>query len=159
MFLTPEAEHAWLERFVGSWSYESEMVCAPGEEPIRTTGTEVVRSSGGLWIIAEGTATMPDGGSMESLMPVGYDTRVKSYVGTWQCSVMTHLWIYRGSVNAEGTTISLESEGPSFAGDGTVSRYKDVTEFTADGQRILTAWVQGTDGQWTSFMTARYRKS
>jgi hypothetical protein len=49
----PLKEHRWLEGLVGDWTYESELCGVPGQEPAKFTGTESVRSMGGLWIVGE----------------------------------------------------------------------------------------------------------
>ena len=50
----PRKEHHWLERLVGEWTYESEAPMAPGQPPVKHTGTESVRSLGGVWVLCEG---------------------------------------------------------------------------------------------------------
>ena len=55
----PQKEHQWLQKLVGEWTYEGEATMEPGEPPAKMTGTESVRSLGGLWILAEGQGEMP----------------------------------------------------------------------------------------------------
>ena len=62
---------------------------------------------------------MPGGGPATTLMTLGYDPEKKRFVGTWIGSMMTHLWIYDGALDAAGKVLTLDAEGPSFAGDGT----------------------------------------
>ena len=73
MHAEPQPQHRWLETLVGEWTYEIEGVMAPDQPPIKTRGVEVVRSLGGLWTIAEGEGDTPDGGSMKSVMTLGFD--------------------------------------------------------------------------------------
>src|SRR5918992_535911 len=154
----PQEEHQWLQKLVGEWSLEAEMTMAPGEPPKKTTGTESVRSVGGLWVVAEGQGEMPDGGAGTSIMTLGYDPQKKQYVGTWIGSMMTHLWIYEGSLDAGERVLTLNSEGPSMSGDGTLAKYQDVIELKSDDHRILTSRMPGEDGKWQVFMTAHYRR-
>ena len=91
-------------------------------------------------------------------MTLGYDPQAKRFVGTFIASVMTHLWPYDGQLDPSGKTLTLNSEGPSFAGDGTMAKYQDIIEFVTDDHRILSASVQGVDGDWQQFMTAHYRR-
>ena len=154
----PQKEHGWLQKLVGEWTIEAEASMAPGEPPAKSTGTERVRSLGGLWTVAEGEGEMPGGGPATSLMTLGYDPQKKRFVGTWVGSMMTHLWLYEGSLDAGEKVLTLDCEGPSFSGDGTLSKYKDVIELKSDDHRVLTSHVQGEDGNWQSFMTAHYRR-
>ena len=148
----PQAEHEWLMQFVGEWNCESECPGEPGKPPTKMTGTESVRSLGGLWMVSEGTFTGTESGSWKSITTLGYDPQAKAFVGTFIATMMTHLWPYRGSLNAEKTVLTLDSEGPSFSGDGTMQKYQDIVTVVSKNHRILTSQVQGPDGKWTQFM-------
>jgi Protein of unknown function (DUF1579) len=154
----PQREHRWLQRLVGDWTYE--VVDAPGQPDkpsSKATGTERVRSLGDLWVLAEGEGEMPGGGPATTLMTLGYDPRTKRFVGTWIGSMMTHMWIYDGALDANERALALESEGPAMSGDG-LARYRDTIAFKSDDERTLTASVLNPDGTWHSFMTATYRR-
>ena len=158
MMAEPQKEHQWLQRLVGEWTSESEAVCAPGEPPMKFQGSESVRSLGGLWILAEGQGEMPGGGLGKMLLTLGYDPQRKRYVGTWVGSMMTHLWVYDGSMDATGKVLTLETEGPAMTGDGKMAKYKDVIELRSDDHRVLTSHMRADDGTWQQFMTAHYRR-
>jgi hypothetical protein len=49
MFSKPQKQHDWLQKLVGDWTLEAD-AGADG----KTTGTEHVRSLGGLWVVCEG---------------------------------------------------------------------------------------------------------
>jgi hypothetical protein len=106
MNVEPQKEHRWLQKLVGEWTYESEGVMEPGKPPETCGGTETVRSLGGPWIVAEGQGQMPGGGPAMMIMTLGYDPE-RRFWGTWMGSMMTHLWVYDGA---------LEADGPSMAG-------------------------------------------
>jgi hypothetical protein len=154
----PQKEHQWLHKLVGEWTYETEAPPQPGEQPKKVTGTENVRSLGGLWVLAEGQGEMPGGGPATTLMTLGYDTQKKRYVGTWIGSMMTHLWVYDGELDAAQKVLTLNSEGPTMSGDGKMTKYKDVIEFKSDDHRVLTARVLGADGTWQQLMAVEYRR-
>jgi hypothetical protein len=157
MMAEPQKEHRWLQKLVGEWTSEAEMM-EPGKPPEMVKGTESVRSLGGLWFLAEGQGEMPGGGEATMLMTLGYDPQTKRYVGTWIGSMMTHLWIYDGELDAAERVLTLNAEGPSMAGDGKMAKYKDVIEVKSDDHRVLTSHVLGDDGNWQHFMTANYRR-
>jgi hypothetical protein len=151
-------EHQWLQRMVGEWTFEVEMA-APGGETMRQTGTELVRALGDAWVVCEGEGDM-DGELSTSLMTLGYDPARGQCTGTFVSSMMTHLWVYDGgALDAAGSALTLECDGPSSAGDGTMARYRDVIELQGDDRRTLSAFVRGADGAWTQFMTTRYRRT
>jgi len=154
----PQKEHEWLHKLVGEWTCEAEAAMEPGKPPETSSGTERVRSLGGLWILAEGQGEMPGCGPATMMMTLGYDPQKKRYVGTWIGSMMTHLWVYDGSLDAGERVLTLDAEGPSMAGDGTMAQYRDVIEFKSDDHRVLTSHTRGDDGTWQPFMTAHYRR-
>jgi hypothetical protein len=154
----PQKEHEWLKKLVGAWTMEGECNMGPDQPPMKSNGTETVRSLGHLWTIGEGTSEMPDGNQGNMIMTLGYDPLKKRYVGTWIGSMMTHLWIYDGELDASGKVLSLAADGPSFTDPTKTAKYKDVIEFKNDDHRILTSHLLGEDGKWTQFMTAHYRR-
>jgi hypothetical protein len=156
----PQKEHQWLQKFVGEWTAEGEAPMEPGKPPTKWKSAETVRSIGGLWVVCEGRGEMPGGGGASTtIMTLGYDPQKKRYAGTWVGSMMTHLWVYEGSVDAAGKVLTLDTVGPSFSGDGTMTKYQDVMTFKSDDHRVLTARVLGADGKWTEMMTVDYRRT
>jgi Protein of unknown function (DUF1579) len=153
----PQQEHHWLDRLVGEWTYEGEASMGPDQPPAKNRGVEVVRSLGGLWTIGEGEGEMPEGGTARTVMTLGYDPKAGRFVGTFIASMITHLWIYSGSLDESGKVLALDAEGPSFTGEGT-AKYRDSIEFLDDDHRVLTSHALGEDGRWHLFMTAHYRR-
>jgi hypothetical protein len=154
----PQKEHRWLQRLVGEWTSEAEMSVGPGKPPERTRGSERVRSIGGLWIVADGDGEMPGGGRATMVLTLGYDPQRQRYVGTWIGSMMTHLWIYEGTLDAAERVLTLEAEGPSMEAEGKMVKYRDVIELKSDDERVLTSHMRRDDGSWQEFMTATYRR-
>jgi hypothetical protein len=148
----PQKEHHWLQKLVGDWTIEAECNMGPDQPPMINTGHETVRSLGGLWTIGEGS------GMCDSIMTLGYDTQSKQFVGTFIASMMTYLWPYSGTLDTSGRILTLDSEGPSFAGDGSMVKYQDIIEFLDDDHRTLSSQVLGDDGQWQPFMKAHYHR-
>jgi hypothetical protein len=154
----PQTEHKWLQKLVGDWVFEAECDMGPDQPPIKNSGLETVRTLGGLWTIGEGSGETPDGGTYDSIMTLGFNPQTKRFVGTFVASVMTHLWPYNGTLDETGRVLTLDSEGPSFADDGTMAKYQDIIEFIDHDHRILSSQMLGTDGQWQPFMKAHYRR-
>jgi len=159
MHTEPQKEHRWLEKLVGEWTSEMEASMGPGEPPMKSKGSESVRSLSGLWTVAEGQGDMPDGKPATMILTLGYDPQKKRYVGSWIGSMMTHLWIYDGELDPSEKVLTLNAEGPSMMNPDKMMKYKDVIEFKNDDHRILTSHMLGEDGKWTHFMTAHYRRN
>jgi len=154
----PQKEHIWLNRLVGEWTYEIEACMKPGEPPQKLTGSETVRSIGGLWIVAEGRGEMPGGGLATTILTIGFDPAAKRYIGSWVGSMMTHLWIYEGTLDADEKVLSLNCEGPTFDGSGGTTKYKDVHTMISATERTLTGNILDKDGKWNAMMTCTYRR-
>jgi hypothetical protein len=155
----PQKEHQWLQRLLGEWTTECEAVMGPDKPPETFRGTDSVRSIGRLWVACEGRGPGPDGGEAVTVMTLGFDPAKGKVVGTFIGSMMTHLWVYEGQLDAAGKKLTLDTEGPNFGtpGGGMV-RYQDVIEFVTDDHRTLTSFMPGADGKWTQFMQAHYRR-
>jgi Protein of unknown function (DUF1579) len=153
----PQKQHQWLDRFIGEWTWESDCNMGDDKPPMKTIGTEVVRSLGGLWIIAEGESEMPDGCSGKTIMTLGFDPQSDRFVGTFIASMMTHLWPYNGSLDAAEKVLTLDSEGPNFS-DSAIAKYQDIIEFVNDDYRVMKSQILEDNGTWNHFMTAHYRR-
>lgn len=158
MKVEAQKEHQWLQKLVGEWTYESEMPAEAGKPAEKFVGTETVRPLGEVWVLGEGQGKEPDGSIARTQVTLGYDPHKKRYVGTWIGSMMTHLWIYDGELDASERVLTLNAEGPSMTGDGTMTQYKDVIEIKSDDHRTLTAHVLGSDGAWQQLMTMSYHR-
>lgn len=156
----PEAsqESAWLQQFTGDWTFEAEMNIGPDQPPMKSAGAETARMIGGIWLMAEGTGKMPDGSPMTFVLTLGYDPEKKKYVGTWIGSMMSHLWIYAGTLDSTGKILTLETDGPDMADPAKTAKYRDVHEFKSKDHRTLTSSVLGADGKWLTFSTVNYRR-
>lgn len=156
MFAKPEAQHHWLDQFVGKWSFEHNCTMPDGSTNT-TPGKMVCRSLGGLWLICESSGGSDDGGQWSSVMTVGFDPAKGQYVGTFVGSMMTHLWQYEGVVDASGKRLPLNCEGPRFDGNG-MCPYRDTIEIVDKNTWLLLSEMQTDDGSWVKFMTGTHTR-
>ena len=154
----PQKEHQWLQKLVGEWTCETETNMGADRPTKKTTGTESVRSLGGLWVLAEGQGEMPGGGEATTMMTIGYDPQKQRYIGSWVGSMMSYLWLYDGELDAAKNVLTLNSEGPSMTGEGKIGKYRDIIEFKSDARRVMTSHFLSDDGQWQQFMTVNYQR-
>ena len=154
-------QHRWLERLVGDWAYEMETPGKPGEEPKKITGTETVRSMQNVWVVAEasGEPCGENGSPMQSIMTLGYNAAKGEFVGTWIGSMMAHLWVYRGQLDAGGKVLTLEAEGPDMEDPTKMQLYRDIIELVDDGHRLLRTEIRMEDGTWKEFMRVPYHRT
>lgn len=157
----PQKEHVWLQQLLGDWTFTSEMEMAPGQPAMKGGGSESVRAIGGFWVLSEGSCQMPgsDGGDKGIMLTtLGYDPKQNAFVGTWVGSMMTNMWVYKGQLDASQKVLTLDTEGPSFSGDGKLARYQDVLTIKSRDERTLHSQVRQDDGSWKRFMIANYRR-
>ena len=156
-FPQPQKEHEWLQQFVGEWETEAECTIAPGQPPIKCEGVEKAEMLGGFWMTARGQSEMM-GMKISSVLTIGYDPEQEKYVGSWIDSMSSYLWHYAGSVDKSGKALTLLTEGPCHLRPGEVCKFKEVVEFKSADERVFTSSVQGEDGEWTTFVTVKYRR-
>jgi flagellar basal body rod protein FlgB len=77
------------------------------------------------------------------------------YVGTFIGSMMTHLWIYNGTLDAAGKVLTLDTERLNFA-ENAMTKYQDIIEFVSPNHRMMTSKILAENGNWLEFMTAHY---
>jgi hypothetical protein len=158
-FNQPQKEHQWLQQLIGEWTSEAEATMEPGKPPETFKGSEKVRALGDFWIVGEGQGEMPGGGAATMMLTLGYDPRTKRFVGTWVGSMMSHLWVYDGALDATERVLTLNAEGPDMSAEGKMAKYQDIIEIKNPDHRTLTSQALGDDGTWHRFMTVHYRRT
>lgn len=149
----PAREDVWLRRLAGDWSVEAP---APdGEGTIK--GRETARLFGN-WVVLEGASQMPDASVHSSLMTLGFDPARGKVVGSWVGSMMSHLWVYEGGLDAAGDTLTLATHGPVMDGSGGTADYEDIITFEGEDMRLLTSRQRQPDGTWRDLFCVRYSR-
>ncbi len=155
----PQAEHVWLQQLLGDWTMVGECDMGPDQPANRTEGTEHVRALGDFFMVCEGKGEMPGSPDMaHMLMTLGYDIAKKKFVGSWAGSMMSGMFFYEGQLDAAQKVLTLDTESPSFTGDGSTARYQDVITIRSKDERTLHSQTLQPDGSWKRFMTATYRR-
>lgn len=157
MFAKPQAEHQMLEQLVGEWLMDTECVMGPDQPPEKSQARVTTRSLEGMWIVAETLGECPQNGAFRSLMTLGYDATTGKFPGTFVGSMMSHLWIYSGTLSEDKRRIVLDTTGPKFDGSG-MTQYQDIVEFVDEDTWVLRSRILGDDGKWVPFMTGVNRR-
>mgnify|MGYP003129388814 FL=1 len=154
MNFEPGQEHAWLDQLVGDWSYTASAPQCGAMPP----GRETVRSVGGFWNVGEGSGTAPDGTPVTSLITLGYDTRLTSFVGSWVGSMMPYMFVYEGTLDRTANTLTLDCQGPDFSDPTKSASYREVVTVLDGTTRTFVSYMEAADGTWTEIMNARYQR-
>lgn len=128
----------------------------PDQPTSKSTGTQKTRAMGDLWTLGEMEMAGPDGAAMQSLTTLGFDPQRGKFVGSFIASCMTFHWLYEGTLDADRRILTLNAEGPSFSGDGTMANYQDIIEVVDHDTYLFSSRLQNSDGSWTMFMNGTY---
>src|SRR5690606_19848670 len=92
------------------------------------------------------------GMEIEAVQTIGYDPKKKKYIGTYTDSMMSHMWIYEGTVDETGKILTLEAEGPNMMEPGKTAMFRDIYEFKSKDEIVATAQYQDPEGNWVTMM-------
>ena len=154
-FPGPEKEHAFLKRFVGQWETISECIVGPGQPPMKCEGSIDSKMLGEFWVLNQTEGTMAET-TVTALQTLGYDPQKKKYIGTWVDSMVNHMWKSEGTV--DGSTLTLEAEGPNFMAAGKLAKFRDIYEFKSANEIALSSSILGEDGKWITFVTGTAKR-
>lgn len=154
--LNPVPQHEWLQQFVGQWDSTSKAAVQPGQPPVEGTGAESVRAIGKFWIVAKHDSEIV-GTPFTSIFTLGYDPEKEKFVATWVDSLFNYLWTYEGTLDADGKSLTFETEGPNPA-TGEQCTFKEVIAFQGPDQRTHTSYLRGDDGEWSEMVAITYRR-
>jgi hypothetical protein len=100
----------------------------------------------------------PNNSRMNSLITLGYDPQRGKFVGSFVSSCMTYHWLYEGYLDDQRRILTLEAEGPSFAGDGSMAKYQDIIEVIDQDTYLFRSQYENADGRWTEFMRGKHTR-
>lgn len=153
----PARDHKWLKQLVGEWDMTFKMYTQPDQLAAEAKGTDSVRTLGGHWVISEMKTTMM-GAPYNGVMSLGHDPAKNQFHGTYIDSFGSVLWVYKGTLNEAGNTLTLETEGPSLAKVGQTAKYKEVIQITGKDTRTFNSSTQTEDGKWMKIVTIEYSR-
>ncbi len=99
-----------------------------------------------------------EGEPMKSLITLGFDPLRGKFVGTFIASCMSFHWLYEGTLDDQRRILTLETSGPSFANDGSMSKYQDVIEWVDENTYLFWSRYQLGDGSWNRFMNGKHTR-
>ena len=152
----PTAEHKILAAEEGTWdAVVKTYMGGPDAEPAVSKGTEVnTVMTGGLWVVSQFKGDF-GGTPFEGRGQFGYDPLKKKYVGTWVDSMMTTFARSEGHYDAATLTLSFETQAMH---EGSLRRYREVTETRADGSQLYRHLTAMPDGTQFEMIRIEYRR-
>ncbi|MEX2142160.1 MAG: DUF1579 domain-containing protein [Pirellulales bacterium] len=137
----PGKAHELLASEAGTWDCEVKMFFqGPGRPPTEFKGVEVNKLvSGGLYLQTSFTYPMGDRGEFEGHSLMGYDPRVKKYVGTWVDNFTSVPSPINGEYDEKSKTMTVRSTVVD--GSGKELKSKNVTTWLDDSRKKFAAFL------------------
>lgn len=98
------------------------------------------------------------GAPYHGIMSLGFDPDKKQVQGTSIDFFGCMLWVYKGTVNEAGDTMTLETEGQSLERIGVTARYREVIRITDKDTRTFNSSTQLENGAWVNVVTIEYTR-
>src|SRR5688572_26440804 len=112
---------------------------SPASRPRRSRAPRGCAASAISGSSPRGRERCPGGGTATMMLTLGYDPRTTRFVGTWVGSMMTHLWVYEGVLDATERVLTLNADGPDMSAEGKIAKYQDIIELRSDDHRTLSS--------------------
>jgi hypothetical protein len=150
------AEHALLQREVGTWDAEIRF-WTPGQEANATTvkGTETSRMVGDYWLLSDFEYEM-DGTKYQGHGVLGYDPQSAKYVFTWHASDSPYPMKMSGEYDAASKSRVMQLEGQSPTGDPVTG--KTVTTYRDERTRVFEMYFDMGEPEPVKWMEITYTK-
>lgn len=148
----------FLQKLVGEWSAVTYAVTDPEQEPYRFEGKEHARMLGRQWLVSEYTSEV-EGVSIHSMLTIGYDRTQEKFVATYANSMQSSLWTYHGTLNDEGTTLTLKTQGPFMGDPEQKAEFRVVIQSKGADQWTMGSQIQMPEnGEWFEFLSFEYER-
>ena len=148
----------FLQQLVGEWSAVVHAVQDPAQDPYRFEGKETTRMLGRQWLVSEFHSEV-EGITINSILTIGYDPTIEKFVATYVNSMQPQLWTYEGTLNDEGTTLTLKTEGPFMGDPEQKAEFRVVIERKGADQWTMGSQIFVPDeDKWVEFLSFEYER-
>jgi hypothetical protein len=142
----PGKEHEWLKPLEGTWDVACKFHMDPSQAPMEMKGVETSKLDlGGFWLLSEFKGEM-FGKPFEGRSTTGFSPQKKKFVGTWIDSMVPHLFVSEGELDAAGKVLTMIAEALDMA-TGKPTQERWVLEILDKDTHTFTFYGPGTDGK------------
>ncbi|HVE41525.1 MAG TPA: DUF1579 domain-containing protein [Planctomycetota bacterium] len=141
----PGKEHEALKQFEGEWSFEGKFYMDPSQPPAEMKGTETSKMVLGGWYLNSEVKSTFMGAPFEGRWTMTYSLFTKKYQASWIDSMMAHIFVSEGEVDANGKTFTLKGQGYDMSGKRQEERW--VIEIKDADTHTMTFYGPGPDGK------------
>lgn len=145
-FATPNENHAYFQKFIGTWEIDSKSWMQPGVEPEHNKITAEIKTIlGGRFMHAVFMGTMM-GQPFEGLQIVGYDNLQNKYITFWIDNAGTAFYLTSGTMDESGKVLTETGVWPDPITGGS-TKVRAVTTGLDEDNFIYEMYMTGPDGQ------------
>lgn len=150
---------AWLKQLVGTWRFTFETTSDSEAPGYTITGTETIWPVGDFFVAVENRGVDSKGSASHAVISLGYDPERARFIGAHAGSAVSALFVYEGTLDASGTALNLETEGPAMTEGKTIDHYRDVLRIVDADTREQSLQVLDTKGEWKEFARYQFARS
>jgi hypothetical protein len=107
----PGKEHEALKVFEGEWTFQGKFFMDPAQPPMEMNGSETSKMILNGWYLNSEVKSTFAGAPFEGRWTMTYSVLKKKYQASWIDSMMGHVFVSEGDVDATGKIFSLSGEG------------------------------------------------
>ena len=149
-------EHELLASTCGTWNVDCTYFMDPSQPPMKTKAVETVEPVGAYWTVSHFKSDMM-GAPFAGRATMGYDTRRKTWVGTWIDSMSTHLFVMEGTLDDDGT-LEMRCEGPCMV-TGNPTTFRGVHKNVGGDSQSFDFFTTMPDGNEVQMFHYEYTKA
>lgn len=153
---TPGTPHKKLASMAGSWSTRTKSFMEPGKPPLESIGTcDQKMILGGRFLKQEFVGELM-GVPFNGIGVTGYENHQKKYVSTWMNSIRTRIFLFEGTADADGKTITQTCEfddpvrGPM--------KWRSVTRIVDDDTHLFEMYATDKNGKEEKLIEITYTR-
>jgi len=153
----PGKEHEALKVFEGDWTFQGRFFMDPAQPPMEMNGTETSKMILGGWYLNSEVKSTFAGAPFEGRWTMTYTLFKKKYQATWIDSMMPHVFVSEGDVDATGKIYTFHGEGFDPA-TGKSIQEKWVMEVKDADNHVMSFYAPGADGKERKTGEITYKK-
>jgi hypothetical protein len=157
-YMTPGEPHKMMASWNGTWTGDITMWMAPGEPPIKSTGTAKNRMVfGDRYQISENTGDFM-GMPLNGMSLLAYDNIKKAFISTWIDNFGTGVLVMEGPWDSTTKTITLTGKMVD-PGRGKEINVRETFRVVDENNTVMEMYGDGPDGKEMKTMEIKYRRN
>lgn len=156
-YMTPGEAHKLMASWDGTWTGDITMWMAPGQEPIKSTGTATNKMVlGGRYQISNNTGDFM-GMPLEGMSALAYDNIKKVFISTWIDNFGTGIMVLEGPWDSTSKIMNLTGKMVD-PGIGKEVDVRETFRVVDENNTIMEMYGNGPNGKEMKTMEIKYKR-